>query len=95
MEKSTETIHTIICPVCGSREIAPFLSCADYLTTKEVFDIQKCTTCGFAFTQDFPAEDEIGVYYDAPEYISHSDTNKGIINTLYHWARKISLNSKS
>lgn len=89
------TIHTTICPVCGNHEISPFLSCEDWLTTKEVFQIQKCNICGFAYTQDFPAEEEIGKYYDAPEYISHSDTDKGIINTLYHWARKISLNSKS
>lgn len=89
------TIHTTICPVCGSHEVLPFLSSEDWLTTKEVFQIQKCNICGFAFTQDFPVEEEIGKYYDAPEYISHSDTNKGIINTLYHWARKISLNSKS
>lgn len=90
-----KTIHTTICPVCGGHETFPFLSCEDWLTTKESFEIQKCNLCGFAFTQDFPAEEEIGRYYDAPEYISHSDTNKGIINTLYHWARKISLNSKS
>ena len=89
------TIHITICPICGSHETLPFLSCEDWLTTKEIFQIQRCNFCGFAFTQDFPAEEEIGKYYDAPEYISHSDTNKGIINTLYHWARRISLNSKS
>lgn len=89
------TIHTKICPVCGSTELNSFLSCKDYLTTKEVFEIQKCNACNFAFTQDFPVEEEIGRYYDAPEYISHSDTNKGIINMLYHLARKISLKSKS
>lgn len=90
-----KTIHTNICPVCGNTQLRPFLSCEDYLATKEVFEIFKCSKCGFAFTQDFPSEDEIGRYYDAPEYISHSDTHKGIINTLYHWARKIALRSKS
>lgn len=90
-----KTIHTHICPVCGSAELKPFLSCTDYLATKEAFDIQKCAKCGFAFTQDFPSEDEIGRYYDAPEYVSHSDTHKGVINMLYHWVRKIALKSKS
>jgi SAM-dependent methyltransferase len=46
-------------------------------------------------TQDFPGEEEIGRYYEAPEYISHSDTHKGFINTLYHTARKIALRSKA
>ncbi|MDR1882167.1 MAG: class I SAM-dependent methyltransferase [Prevotella sp.] len=88
-------IHTDICPVCGNTELVPHLSCKDYLTTRESFDIYRCKACGFALTQDFPAEDEIDPYYEAPEYISHSDTRQGIINILYHWARKIALKSKS
>jgi len=95
MENLTKKIHTTICPVCGSREIVPFLSCKDYLTTQEIFDICKCNSCGFGLTQNFPAENEIGKYYDAPEYVSHSDTQRGIINGLYHLARKIALKSKS
>ena len=88
-------IHTDICPVCGSSELMLYMTCKDYLTTKEEFDICKCKSCGFALTQDFPAESEIGKYYEASAYVSHSDTHKGIVNTLYHWARKIALNSKS
>lgn len=88
-------IHTDICPVCGNKDLKPLLSCVDFLTTKETFDIYKCKACGFALTQDFPCEEEIGGYYDAPEYISHSDTRRGLINILYHWARRMALNSKS
>lgn len=95
MESPTTRIHTDICPVCGSKELIPFLTCKDYLATQETFEIIRCKTCGFALTQDFPSEDVIGRYYDAPEYVSHSDTQKGIINTLYHWARKIALKSKA
>jgi len=95
MEKTPDKIHTTICPVCGSVEIEHFLSCKDYLATKEQFEIYKCKVCSFAFTQDFPSEETIGPYYDAPEYVSHSDTHKGVINFLYHWVRRISLKSKS
>ncbi len=95
MSKTLNKIHTTICPVCGSVEIEHFLSCKDYLTTKEQFEICKCKVCSFAFTQDFPVESEIGRYYDAPEYVSHSDTHKGLINFLYHQVRKISLRSKA
>ena len=95
MESPTTRIHTDICPVCRSKELIPFLTCKDYLATQETFEIIRCKTCGFALTQDFPSEDVIGRYYDAPEYVSHSDTQKGIINTLYHWARKIALKSKA
>lgn len=90
-----KTIHTDICPVCGGSELLSYLSCKDYLTTQEIFDICRCSKCGFALTQDFPSEDEIGKYYEASAYVSHSDTHKGIINTLYHWVRKIALKSKA
>lgn len=89
------TIHIDLCPICannGSREI---FICKDHLTTNEEFSIYECPSCGFAFTQDFPSENEIGRYYEAPEYVSHSDTQQGVINTLYHWARKIALKSKT
>lgn len=95
MENPATKIHTNICPVCGSKDLSAFITCKDYLATQETFDVIRCKSCGFAFTQDFPSEDIIGRYYDAPEYVSHSDTHKGIINTLYHWVRKISLKSKA
>jgi len=80
--------------VCSGNDFEKELVCQDYLVTKEMFAVDKCKKCGFAFTQDFPDENEIGKYYDAPEYISHSDTRKGFVSSLYHVARKISLKSK-
>lgn len=87
-------IHLNFCPVCNSKEISSVMSCVDYLTTKEEFTLCNCANCNFTFTQDFPNESSIAKYYDAPEYISHSDTKKGIINQLYHSARNIALKSK-
>ncbi|MFR9165795.1 MAG: class I SAM-dependent methyltransferase [Dysgonomonas sp.] len=88
-------IHTDNCPVCGKGDFSELVSCRDNLVTKEIFTILKCDNCGFGFTQDFPSEDVIGKYYEADDYISHSDTHKGIVNTLYHWARKMALRSKA
>lgn len=88
-------IYINICPVCGSMNSTHFLECKDYLASKETFEIDKCQSCGFAFTQNFPSEKVIGRYYEAPEYVSHSDTQKGIINRLYHIARKVALKSKA
>lgn len=88
------TIHNEICPVCSNHELKEMFVCRDFLVTKEEFSLYRCRKCGFALTQDFPSEDGIGRYYEAPEYISHTDTHQGIINRLYHQARKISLQSK-
>jgi 2-polyprenyl-3-methyl-5-hydroxy-6-metoxy-1,4-benzoquinol methylase len=41
-----------------------------------------------------PEQDGIGVYYASDNYISHSDTKKGIINSLYHLVRKRTLGAK-
>lgn len=89
------TIHTNICPICGSEEFISFLHCKDYYATGEEFNLLKCQACGFVFTQDFPSEDIIGKYYNVPDYISHSDTHEGVINKLYHLARGIALKSKA
>lgn len=95
MGDSVTTIHTKICPVCGKPDPRFFMTCKDYLATGKYFRLDICSKCGFAFTQDFPVEAQIGRFYEASAYISHSDTNKGIVNKLYHWARKKALNSKA
>lgn len=90
-----KTIHISSCPVCSGTKFSEELACKDFLVSDEVFSLLRCENCGFLFTQDFPSEDEIGKYYDTPEYISHSDTQKGLINSLYHLARNMAMKSKS
>ena len=46
-------------------------------------------------TQDAPAEEEIGRYYETPDYISHTDTRRGLMNRVYHWARSYMLRRKA
>ncbi len=90
-----KTVHIEACPVCEGKEFKTFLSCSDLSVSSEKFDICKCADCGFAFTQDFPAESEIGKYYESNDYVSHSDTHEGLINKLYHQVRKIALRGKA
>ncbi len=54
----------------------------------------ECRSCTLLFTQDVPGQHNIGKYYLSENYISHSDTQKGIINKLYHIVRKRTLNDK-
>ncbi|MDR1698566.1 MAG: class I SAM-dependent methyltransferase [Prevotellaceae bacterium] len=89
-----KTIHLDKCPVCGSAEIAVFEYCADYLTDNGLFSLCKCHSCGFVFTQDFPAEDEIGKYYLSENYTSHHEA-KGLFGFAYKTVRSIMLNKKA
>jgi 2-polyprenyl-3-methyl-5-hydroxy-6-metoxy-1,4-benzoquinol methylase len=82
------------CPICSNTQFTPFLTCTDYTVSKENFNIVNCTTCNFAFTNPRPTAQEIGKYYQSDEYISHSNTTKGIINSLYQWVRKYTLIKK-
>ncbi|MBI1782439.1 MAG: methyltransferase domain-containing protein [Sphingobacteriales bacterium] len=92
--KPKTIVHYIDCPVCGSQQIAPILNAKDYTVSGESFAIWHCSNCTHRFTQEAPDEEAIGKYYQSADYISHSDTKKGIINSLYHRVRKITLKGK-
>ena len=83
------------CPLCGSTKMQPQFSCTDQFATGEEFAIYKCEECSFTFTQNIPDEEEIGRYYESPTYISHSNTNKGLINRIYQLVRKRMLQKKA
>jgi 2-polyprenyl-3-methyl-5-hydroxy-6-metoxy-1,4-benzoquinol methylase len=89
-----ELIHYTHCPVCGSAEIKNVLSAKDYTVSGKIFPIAECKNCLLRFTQDVPDASSIAPYYKSEEYISHTDTSKGIINRLYQSVRKKTLRKK-
>lgn len=82
------------CIVCGSSQFEPFLVCKDYTVSQENFNIVSCKSCGFKFTNPRPENSVIGDYYKAEEYVSHSNTTKGVVNKLYHSVRNYTLKQK-
>lgn len=88
------TIHHKNCLVCGSEQLPINLKLKDHSISKEDFELVKCGNCNFVFTQNIPSQEEIGPYYVSEDYISHSDTKKGLINSLYHTVRAWMLKSK-
>jgi 2-polyprenyl-3-methyl-5-hydroxy-6-metoxy-1,4-benzoquinol methylase len=87
-------INYFQCPVCKCEHLKKFLSVKDHSVSQEQFEILQCQNCSFCFTQNIPEQENIGKYYASENYISHSDTQQGIVNKLYHVVRKITLNSK-
>jgi 2-polyprenyl-3-methyl-5-hydroxy-6-metoxy-1,4-benzoquinol methylase len=83
------------CPVCGSPDSTLKFKAKDYTVSNEMFHIVTCDSCRLIYTNPRPAANEAGPYYHATAYISHSDTNEGIVNKLYHMVRKITLQSKT
>ncbi|MEZ4829163.1 MAG: class I SAM-dependent methyltransferase [Bacteroidia bacterium] len=83
-----------VCPVCNSGQIHQVLSPKDHTVSGEIFSIWHCENCSLRFTQEIPEASEIGRYYQSEDYISHSNTNKGIVNRLYQIVREYTLSGK-
>lgn len=88
------TIHHTNCAVCDSTNIQEKFKIKDHSHTGEVFPVSECLDCGFHFTQDAPTGESIGPYYKSENYISHSDTQKGLFFKIYHLVRNYMLKKK-
>lgn len=84
----------IACPVCDGADFEPFLTTRDHFLTGEDFSIARCINCHFLVTHPRPAEDALSSYYHSEKYISHSNTDKGLVNRLYKIVRNHSLDKK-
>ena len=90
-----EKLSINACPVCGSTHLKRVMTCTDFYASGEQFELYSCEDCGFTFTQGVPVEAEIGKYYETPDYISHTDTRKGAMNSVYHYVRSYMLGRKA
>jgi len=82
------------CPVCNSDQTRFVLRVKDHSVSAEYFEVYECARCRLRFTKDAPASEKIGVYYESEDYISHSNTRKGLVNSLYHIVRRHTLSTK-
>lgn len=88
------TIHYTNCPVCGSGNLEKVFIANDHTVSKDSFEVWACNECSLRFTQDVPDASAIAPYYHSENYISHSNTSKGLINRLYQRVRKKTLKQK-
>lgn len=89
-----QRINYTICPACGSTSLKEIFTAKDYTVSNESFMIMECANCTLRFTQDVPDAVSISPYYKSDNYISHTNTSKGIINRLYQKVRKRTLKQK-
>ena len=71
-----------------------YTKCDDHMVSQETFTLTKCTNCGLIATNPRPLEKELGKYYEFEDYISHSETKKGLINKWYHIIKRLNTNKK-
>ncbi len=87
-------IHQTRCMVCGSTNLKTAFKVKDHSISGAFFPLVDCLDCGLRFTQNAPDAASIGPYYQSENYISHSNTKKGMVNQLYHTAREWMLKRK-
>lgn len=62
--------------------------------SQENFTLVKCEGCSFVFTNPRPDNSVLDNYYKSEDYISHSNTRKGLVSKLYHAVRSYTLGKK-
>lgn len=70
------------------------LECVDFTYSKDTFNIVSCANCDFHFTNPRPDETAIGQYYDNPDYVSHTDTSRGLLFKVYGIVKSYTLGQK-
>lgn len=88
------TVHHAACPACAGTDIRENLRIRDHSVSGETFQVWHCMDCGLKFTQDAPDSASIGRYYRSEDYVSHTETRKGLVNRLYHAVRSHTLGQK-
>jgi 2-polyprenyl-3-methyl-5-hydroxy-6-metoxy-1,4-benzoquinol methylase len=82
------------CPLCKATSFSKFIETKDFSLTQETFTLAKCNSCNLIFTNPRPKEEFLPDYYKFEDYISHTDSDKGIINKLYKSVRNYALKQK-
>ncbi len=71
-----------------------YLVVKDFLVTGESFKLMHDIDRDMLFTFPQPASDRLSEYYESEQYISHTDSGKGLLAALYQLVKKYSLRKK-
>ena len=72
--------------------LKPFISCKDYTVSQESYELLFNKDYNMMVTLPVPVD--LAKYYKSEDYISHTDSNKNIIDKLYQSVRKRTLKKK-
>lgn len=66
----------------------------DHSVSGEEFHLIENKAYGFLETQPQPKEEHLSKYYNTEDYISHTDSKRNLLESVYHVVRNISLKRK-
>lgn len=71
-----------------------FITTKDFLVSGKSFDLLYNDDLHLLKTTPVPPLNELSKYYESDEYISHTDDNKGLLQSLYQLVKSWSLSNK-
>lgn len=71
-----------------------FLQVKDYSVSGEQFELLFNSELDLLQTHPQPSLEKITKYYESETYISHTDSNKNIVDKIYQFVKKITLKNK-
>lgn len=71
-----------------------YLTTKDYLVSGETFNLIQCQNHDLLITSPAPGPHEVSRYYQSENYISHTDSNKGIFEKVYQGVKKFTNSGK-
>ena len=71
-----------------------FISCKDYTVSQKTFDLVVNEKYDMLETYPKPSSDELPLYYESSDYISHTDSKESLVDKLYQIVKKYTLNKK-
>ncbi len=83
------------CPSCGHPKFPNHLICTDHSISGDSFALVKCDKCQLVFTNPRPTSENISVYYESDQYISHSNKSLSPVQFAYKLVRRFTLKQKS
>jgi len=72
----------------------PNYTIKDFLVSEEEFSLVHNEEFGYLETRPQPRQEDLPNYYESTDYISHTDSNKGLLAFLYQGVKKFSLRRK-
>lgn len=75
-------------------EKQPYLTCEDFTVSNKKFDLMYNAEYRMLETFPQPKGKDLASYYESSEYISHTDSNKSLVDKLYQIVKSVALKNK-
>ncbi len=86
--------NTIKPPINKGTALKVYLKCKDFTVSNEVFSLLRDESLGLLITSPQPKLEKLSKYYESGNYISHTDSNKSLIDKLYQKVKKFAIKKK-